>query len=92
VVFFDILYQDGRNFMELPYERRREQLEKVVKPIEHRSMLAERRRIDMNHRATERLKEIFADHLAKYQEGLVLKAEGSAYARGLRWVKVTSFI
>jgi DNA ligase 4 len=87
LVFFDILLLDGCSLLQAPYSRRRSILESVITPIPQYSMLAERKLID--DRSTDRLKDVFAETVAQCEEGLVLKAEDTAYNDWRRpWVKL----
>ncbi|KAJ2919477.1 hypothetical protein MD484_g929, partial [Candolleomyces efflorescens] len=90
LVFFDILSLESRNLIFTPYNDRRSILETIVRPKPGRVILARRFPIDMTVEEPElALCEIFAEHIADSEEGLVLKAEGSYYNDyKLPWVKL----
>ena len=89
LVFFDILSLESRSLIFTPYNDRRSILETIVRPKAGRAILAQRFPIDMTVEEPEQaLCEIFAEHIADCEEGLVLKAEGSYYNDyKLPWVK-----
>lgn len=84
-VFFDVLYADGRDLLDLPFARRHEQLAGLVpEPMRVRRLVVE----DGGADAAEAF---FADTLARGHEGVVLKgleAPYSAGRRGASWLKV----
>ncbi|MGW2345133.1 ATP-dependent DNA ligase [Streptomyces sp. NPDC001661] len=84
-VFFDVLYADGRDLLDLPFARRHEQLARLVpEPMRVRRLVVE----DDGADAAEAF---FADTLARGHEGVVLKgleAPYSAGRRGASWLKV----
>ncbi|EMD39194.1 hypothetical protein CERSUDRAFT_122630 [Gelatoporia subvermispora B] len=87
LVFFDILLLDDTSLLARSYGERRALLEEVVTPIPGFSMLAERRPVPMVDRTSGRsladpaavLRRAFADAIAGFEEGLVLKAEEARY-------------
>lgn len=76
----------------VPYAIRRMILESAVRQISGRSMIAHRTLVSDNHeagRTPQRLREVWAQHIADREEGLVLKAAESKYGDWkLPWVKV----
>jgi len=91
VVFFDIMYQDGVSYLELPYDLRRAKLEEVISPRPGYAILADRYQITSNQplRRVEKLRNIFAFHISKFEEGVILKASESHYHDWqFPWVKV----
>ncbi|KAG8908637.1 hypothetical protein FRB99_004925 [Tulasnella sp. 403] len=91
LVFFDVLVLDDRNFILKPYETRRKHLEELVRIIPGFTMLAERVRIAVDDDdAADRLRDLMAQRIADYEEGLVLKPALSTYndmRSGNRWIK-----
>ncbi|KAG8836098.1 hypothetical protein FRC17_010031 [Serendipita sp. 399] len=90
LVFFDILYIDGRNLLEEIYTVRREILQDVVNTVEGFSKLASRTPIWMQKGDPVRsLQSILSTSISQFEEGLVLKANASTYgSRNLLWVKL----
>lgn len=97
LVFFDVLFLGGASYLDVPYSIRRSILESVVRKIPGQAMVAKRYVVsgdpDMSiDDAAKNLREIWAQHIAESQEGLVLKSEGSAYGDWrLPWVKVHKY-
>lgn len=92
LVFFDILMLDSTSLLSVPYSSRRAILESVIQPIPSRAILADRTRIALhttpnNNEPT--LHHVFAQCLARPEEGLVLKAAEAGY-NDMRfpWVKL----
>ncbi|MFF3493062.1 ATP-dependent DNA ligase [Streptomyces sp. NPDC002795] len=88
-VFFDVLYVDGRDLLDLPFARRHEQLARLVPE----AMRVRRFLVEGEGGAEQRgaAEAFFADTLARGHEGVVLKgleAPYSAGRRGASWVKV----
>ncbi|MEI2775730.1 MAG: ATP-dependent DNA ligase [Tetrasphaera sp.] len=81
--FFDLLHLDGQDLLDLPLQRRIEQLDEVV---------PEPARIPRMRTATAaQAAEFFADQVAAGHEGVIVKDPSSPYAAGRRgggWVKV----
>ncbi|KAF8625598.1 hypothetical protein AX15_005289 [Amanita polypyramis BW_CC] len=90
VVFFDILVLDSQPLTRLPYSRRRELLESVIEISPGYVFLAERTPIDLLAEPPRgKLQAIFAQSIANFEEGIVLKAEQSSYNDSrLPWVKL----
>lgn len=92
LVFFDVLFLDGRSQLARPYCERREILESIVSIIPGQAILAERHLIDL--KSTHELPEVclartFARCLAYHQEGLVLKSNSGNYGEDRNpWVKL----
>jgi DNA ligase-1 len=88
-VFFDVLFVDGRDLLDLPYEERHASLAALV-PTAHRV----RRLAVADPGDGERVRaaeEFFAATLARGHEGVVVKGAASPYAagrRGATWLKV----
>ena len=95
LVFFDVLMLNSATLLHKPYSERREILESVINIIPRYSMLAERVSIPMSpfvrSGPASQLRQVFAQHIADHQEGVVLKADEGRYNQGyLPWVKVRS--
>ncbi|KAJ3484873.1 hypothetical protein NLI96_g5327 [Meripilus lineatus] len=92
LVFFDVLMLDSATLLHKPYSERREILESVINIIPRYSMFAERYPIPMSSVRSgpaSHLRQIFAQHIADHQEGVVLKADEGKYNQGyLPWVKL----
>ena len=82
---FDILYADGRNLMEVPLDRRKEILDRVIVPSKTIRVLD---RFEGDGKA------IFKGAVEAGLEGVVAKRKNSLYRPGERtddWVKVKAF-
>ncbi|KAF8325927.1 hypothetical protein F5887DRAFT_1065164 [Amanita rubescens] len=90
LVFFDILVLDSLPLTQLPYSQRRELLESVIETSVGHIFLAERTPIDLTTANPERqLQATFAQSIASFEEGVVLKADESTYHDyRLPWVKL----
>ncbi|KZV64398.1 hypothetical protein PENSPDRAFT_656587 [Peniophora sp. CONT] len=97
LVFFDILLLDSQPLHHLPYHVRRANLEQTINVKHGYSMLAARQRIQIRgpngvprmSAANAELRRIFSEHVADYEEGVVLKADESQYREVRRpWVKL----
>ncbi|KAL4063136.1 DNA ligase/mRNA capping enzyme [Scleroderma citrinum] len=94
LVFFDVLFLGYASYLNVPYASRRALLESVVCEIPGRSMIAERTLISNGpgvsiERASQRLREVWAQKIVECEEGLVLKAGESFYGDWkLPWVKL----
>jgi DNA ligase-4 len=92
LVFFDILMLNSTSLLHVPYSSRRGILESVIKPIPNRVILADRKPVSLSTTPNDRnprLHRIFAQCLARPEEGLVLKAGEAGYNdRRLPWVKL----
>ncbi|KAI0675996.1 hypothetical protein C8Q78DRAFT_1135769 [Trametes maxima] len=90
LVFFDVLMLDGVSLLPLPYGERRAALERLVHVRLGHAMLAERTCVDLRRAdAADALRRVFAHAIADHQEGVVIKAEGAAYAeKRWPWVKL----
>ncbi|KAI0313273.1 hypothetical protein OF83DRAFT_1142144 [Amylostereum chailletii] len=94
LVFFDIIVLDSESYLYQPYRVRRELLENIINVIPGRAMLSQRFSIPVKNsldttEAQCTLRQLLATHIADYEEGLVLKADGSLYRDNRRpWVKV----
>ncbi|KAJ7439863.1 hypothetical protein FB451DRAFT_1445409 [Mycena latifolia] len=92
LVFFDILMLNSTSLLSVPYSSRRAILESVIKPIPSRAILADRQPIALNITSNDknpRLHRVFAQCLARPEEGLVLKAGEAGYNdKRLPWVKL----
>ncbi len=87
VNLFDILYADGKSLLDKPFKDRRAELEKIIKPIKGKFVLAKQI-------VTKDLKEarkFYKDSLKSGQEGVMVKNLNSKYQPGRRvgyWLKV----
>ncbi|TFK71618.1 DNA ligase/mRNA capping enzyme [Pluteus cervinus] len=91
LVFFDILLLDSRVLLGEAYSSRRALLESLIRRVPGKVMIASRFLINLEDQdvALSSLHEIFADHIANHQEGLVIKAAESRYNdRRWPWVKL----
>ncbi|KAF8202116.1 hypothetical protein BJ912DRAFT_943800 [Pholiota molesta] len=91
LVFFDILYLDSKSLLGVPYSTRRELLEKHIRTEPGKAILAARYPINMSStvKAEDALRRTFAEHIAAYEEGLVLKAGDARYNDYQKpWVKL----
>ncbi|KAJ7245174.1 hypothetical protein B0H12DRAFT_1211485 [Mycena haematopus] len=92
LVFFDILMLDSKSLLSVPYSSRRAILESVIQPIPNRAILADRTRIALNitpNNNDSTLHHVFAQCIARPEEGLVLKAAEARYNdMRLPWVKI----
>ncbi|MGD6748760.1 ATP-dependent DNA ligase [Streptomyces sp. BH105] len=90
-VFFDVLYADGQDLLDLPFARRHEQLARLVpEPMRVRRLVVEDEGADGAEQRGA-AEAFFADTLARGHEGVVLKgleAPYSAGRRGASWLKV----
>ncbi|WP_338703058.1 ATP-dependent DNA ligase [Streptomyces sp. Q6] len=88
-IFFDILYVDGRDLLDLPFGQRHEQLARLVpEPMRVRRLVVEDGS-DPEQRAA--ADAFFAATLDRGHEGVVLKGLEAAYSagrRGASWLKV----
>lgn len=88
-VFFDALYVDGHDLLDLPFAQRHERLARVVpEPMRVRRFVVEDAAEEAERTAAE---EFFAETLNRGHEGVVLKgleAPYSAGRRGASWLKV----
>ncbi|MFJ8949965.1 ATP-dependent DNA ligase [Streptomyces sp. NPDC102381] len=91
-VFFDVLYVDGRDLLDLPFAGRHEQLARLVpEPMRVRRVVVSEEEGEDNAGQRGAAEAFFADTLARGHEGVVLKgleAPYSAGRRGASWVKV----
>ena len=84
--FFDILYADGRSYLDIPYAKRRQILQSIVAP-EEISRLVPMRQI----RNVEQLVEFMENSINAGGEGLMLKTLDGPYragSRGSLWLKL----
>ncbi|KAG7443683.1 uncharacterized protein BT62DRAFT_325260 [Guyanagaster necrorhizus] len=91
LVFFDVLYLNSVSLLSSSYRDRRRILESIIKPIPAYAMLSDRIPILMHNpeEAEARFRQIYAESIADYQEGVVLKADDGGYNRaGCPWVKL----
>lgn len=87
VNLFDVVYHNGKQLFSQPLERRREILEKIVKPVPGRFQLAEML-VTKNLREAERF---YKRALRNKQEGVIVKNLDAKYQPGRRvgyWLKV----
>ncbi|KAK0446631.1 hypothetical protein EV421DRAFT_1901481 [Armillaria borealis] len=91
LVFFDVLYLNSESLLSSPYRERRRILESIIKPIPAYAMLSDRIPIPMHNaeEAEAKFRQVYAESIGDYQEGVVLKADDSGYNRvGRPWVKL----
>ena len=86
VNFFDVLFSDGKNCMEMEYSERRKLLEKIIKEDEFARL------IPMSIiNSKEQVLEILENSINSGCEGLMLKQLNSTYRAGIRgsnWLKL----
>ena len=86
VNFFDILFSDGKNCMEIEYSERRKLLEKIIKEDEFARL------IPMSIiNSEEQVLEVLENSINSGCEGLMLKQLSSTYRAGIRgsnWLKL----
>ena len=86
VNFFDILFSDGKNCMEMEYSERRKLLEKIIKEDEFARL------IPMSIiNSEEQVLEVLENSINSGCEGLMLKQLSSTYRAGIRgsnWLKL----
>ena len=86
VNFFDVLFSDGKNCMEMEYIERRKLLEKIIKE-DNFSKLIQMSIIN----SEEEILEVLENSINSGCEGLMLKQLGSTYRAGIRgsnWLKL----
>ncbi|KAH8921751.1 hypothetical protein BT69DRAFT_1320634 [Atractiella rhizophila] len=93
VVFFDILFVDGKDLSRLPWTDRREYLQSIIHPQHGQSLLAKGCTVDFDepYCVMKQLIPYYAAQIAQKQEGIVLKPCDSGYNDsrwGRRWIKV----
>ncbi|KAK0488845.1 hypothetical protein IW261DRAFT_376205 [Armillaria novae-zelandiae] len=91
LVFFDVLYLNSESLLSSPYRARRKILESIIKPVPAYAMLSDRVPIQMHNEeeAEVNFRQVYAESIGDYQEGVVLKADDSGYNRvGRPWVKL----
>ncbi|MEU5951830.1 ATP-dependent DNA ligase [Streptomyces sp. NPDC047525] len=88
-VFFDVLYADGQDLLDLPFAERHSHLARLVpEPMRVRRAVVDDPADEAQLRVGE---EFFADTLRRGHEGVVLKALDAPYSagrRGASWLKV----
>ena len=86
VNFFDVLFSEGKNFMDMRYEERRELLEKIIKQDDFARL------IPMSIiESKEQVLEVLENSINSGCEGLMLKHLDSTYRAGIRgsnWLKL----
>ena len=86
VNFFDVLFSDGKNCMEMRYDERRKLLEKIIKEDEFARL------IPMSIiNSKEEVLEVLENSINSGCEGLMLKQLNSTYSAGIRgsnWLKL----
>ncbi|KAK0501203.1 hypothetical protein EDD18DRAFT_1347295 [Armillaria luteobubalina] len=91
LVFFDVLYLNSEPLLSSPYRERRKILELIIKPIPAYAMLSDRVPIQMHNaeEAEAKFRQVYAESIGDYQEGVILKADDSGYnSVGRPWVKL----
>jgi DNA ligase-1 len=79
---FDILYLDGETLIDLPFSKRREQLERVVTDHVAPQIVSSDQKV---------IEQTYRDALAAGHEGIMLKVRDSPYTPGQRgkyWIKI----
>ncbi|WP_030606657.1 ATP-dependent DNA ligase [Streptomyces sclerotialus] len=88
-VFFDVLYADGRDLMDLPFEERHAELARIVpEPMRVRRVVV---REPDDTEALEAVEDFWAATLRRGHEGVVVKGLAAPYSagrRGASWLKV----
>jgi DNA ligase-1 len=82
---FDLLYLNGKDITNLPYEERRRQLGSII-PSSEKILVSDKKIL---HSAAE-LKEMFNEEISAGLEGVMIKKLDSPYkagARGFHWIK-----
>jgi len=85
LICFDILYKDGKNYLNEPYKIRREKLEKSINKGE--TVLISEEQVISNPTV---LEQVFQDAVARGLEGVMAKRLDGVYqagARGWNWIK-----
>jgi len=77
---FDIIYYNGKSLIEEPFEKRRELIRKIIKPVDKKIKLAEQIVTD-NDKIAE---EFYEKALEEGQEGLMAKSLSAPYKPGAR--------
>jgi len=90
LVFFDVLYLDSVSLLSRNYSERRQLLGSLIRIEPGKSMLAKRYPIDMtSNQPVKVLYQIFSEHIAAGEEGLVLKGDDSKYNDYRKpWIKL----
>ncbi|HEB13926.1 MAG TPA: ATP-dependent DNA ligase, partial [candidate division WWE3 bacterium] len=87
VFAFDLLFIDGKNITQEPYQKRRSALAKLVKGSEGTVLLAE----EQEFTDPQKLEEFFMEQIEHGLEGIVTKRLDGVYQAGVRnfnWVKL----
>jgi DNA ligase-1 len=86
LIAFDLLYVNGRDYTEAPYEQRRTALERYLRPNMHVRLIDQ-----IVTAKAEKLRQFFDHQVEKGLEGIVAKKLDAPYAPGARnfnWVKL----
>ncbi len=87
MLVFELLYLDGKNYIDEPYEKRREALKKIIKNGSDTIVLSEEKTIS----DPKKVEELFDVYMAEGLEGIVAKRLDGTYqagARGWNWIKL----
>jgi len=77
---FDVIYYEGRNLINTPFQERRKLLEKIIKPEKYKIKLAEQIITDNQAKA----QDFFEKALKENQEGVMAKSLSGIYKPGAR--------
>lgn len=87
MIVFELLYLDGKNYIDEPYEKRREALRKIVKKDANTVVLSEEKTIS----DPKKVEDLFDVYMSEGLEGIVAKRLDGTYqagARGWNWIKL----
>jgi DNA ligase 1 len=80
VIIFDVLYYDGKSYIKIPFQERRNLLKKIIKQEKHKTILAEQIVTDDEEQA----QKFFERAIKENQEGLMVKKLDAPYKPGSR--------
>ncbi len=80
IELFDAIEIDGKSLIQEPFEKRRKELKKIVKPVKHKIVLVEQKKVS----TVEELKKFYDDVLDEGVEGVMLKKIDGIYKPGSR--------
>lgn len=87
MIVFELLYLDGKNYIDEPYTKRREALKKIIKKDAKTVVLSEEETIS----DPKKVEEKFDIYMAEGLEGILAKRLDGTYqagARGWNWIKL----
>lgn len=90
VIFFDIIYLNGKSLAGMPLNERKRLLDNSICPIQNYVEIAPYEVIDNREKATETLTHLFSQAMALKLEGLIIKNADSKYLPHSRrdWIKL----